>query len=328
MFDSAVPGAARHPWVSGRLTEEDVLIVAGGYRCGTTSLFSYLAAHPDVNPSLIKEPGFFFSLRIAQQPPAFPPGHEAAAYRSLFRRRGARLLLEGTSNYFNDPGSAGRIAAALPHGRVVVLMREPVARLVSWFKFLRLQRQIDATLDFETWIRRQLEDPRRTTERPYLLQAVEHCRYAGYLDEYMRVLGRERVLPLWFDDLKTDPRATLRRVCRFAGIDPAFYDDYAFPRQNESMKIRRPRLFRAWQMLHKGAARLLQRWPRLQYEMRAQLFGHVEPRVLPFFTGPADAVDVPPALARELRAHFIDDLAPLQDLVGTQAPWQAEYLAR
>lgn len=328
MLDTALLDAGTHPWVAGTLTDQQMLIVAGGYRCGTTSLFTYLAAHPQINPSLIKEPGFFFSHRITQRPAAFPPGHEAAAYRSLFRRAGAHVLLEGTSNYLNDPGCAGRIAGALPNARVVVLMREPIARLVSWFKFLRLQRQIDPAVSFETWIRRQLEDARAIDDRPYLLQAVEHCRYAQYVEDYLRVLGRDRVLPMWFDDLKSDPLGALRRVCRFAGIDASFYDAYAFPRQNESMKIRRPGLFKLWQRLHKGAARLLQPWPRLQYEMRVQLFGHVEPRILPFFTGPADAVDVSAQLTSDLRAHFVDDLAPLSALVGSQAPWQAEYLAR
>ncbi|MEQ1438032.1 sulfotransferase [Fontimonas sp. SYSU GA230001] len=316
-----------HPWIQGTLTDQPMLIIVGGYRCGTTSLFTYLAAHPDIDPALIKEPAFFFSLRIAQRPSAYPAGHEAWAYRSMFRRRNARVLLEATSNYFNDPGCAARIARALPNARIVVLMREPVARLVSWYRFLRLQNQLDPGLGFEAWIRRQLAETRPVDERPYTLQAVAHCRYAPYLEDYLRVFGRDRVLPLWFDDFKSDPRGTLRRVCGFAGIDPRFHDGYAFPVQNESMKLRRVGWFRAYRRLHKGLARVLQPWPRLQHEFKVQLFGRLEPRLLPFFTAPADPVDVPDALVRELRAHFIADLAPLHERVGSPAPWQAEYLA-
>jgi hypothetical protein len=318
----------RHPWIEGVLTEQDVLIVAGGYRCGTTSLFTHLAAHPEINPSLIKEPAFFFSRRISQRPSAYPTGHEALAYRSMFRRRGARVLLEGTSNYLNDPGCAARIGRALPNAKVVLLLREPVSRLVSWFKFLRLQNHLDAETDFETWIRCQLADSRPVDERPYPLQAVAHCRYARYVEDYLKVLGGNRVLVLWFDDLKNNPRGVLQQVCHFAGMDARLYEGYAFPAQNESMKIRRPRTFRAYRRLHKGLTRLLHPWPRLQHELKVQLFGRIEPRILPFFTGPADPVDVPPALARELRRLFESDLAPLHALLGTAAPWQMDYLAQ
>ena len=69
-----------HPWVEGVITEEPVLLIVGSYRCGTTSLFDYLAAHPALRPSIIKEPGFFFSERWAAQPSFYPPGEEARAY--------------------------------------------------------------------------------------------------------------------------------------------------------------------------------------------------------------------------------------------------------
>jgi len=315
-----------HPWVRGVVTDEPMLIVAGGYRCGTTSLFSYLADHPEIAPSLIKEPAFFFSLRIQQNPSAYPQGHEVWAYRSMFRKKGARVLLEGTSNYLNDPGCAARIARALPGARAVLLLREPVARLVSWYRFLRLQNQLEPQLSFEDWIRRQLADERPADQRPYPMQATEHCRYSAYVGEYLRVLGRERVLVLWFDELKADPRAVTQRVCAFAGIEPGYYDAYDFARENESMKITRPRLFAAYRRLHRRFFRLLQPWPRLQHELKVQLFGIVEPRILPLFTGPADPVPVPPALQRELRDYFRSDLAPLRAVTGREAPWQAAYL--
>ena len=40
------------------------LIVAGVSKCGSTSLFSYLAAHPDVCGSNVKETQFFMPLKF------------------------------------------------------------------------------------------------------------------------------------------------------------------------------------------------------------------------------------------------------------------------
>lgn len=316
----------RHPWLNGVLTDREMLIIAGGYRCGTTSMFTYLAAHPEISPSLIKEPAFFFSLRLKERPQtSYPPGHEAWAYLSMFRKRGARVLLEGTSNYLNDPACAARIAGALPRVKVVLLLREPVARLVSWYKFLRLQGQLDHAVSFEAWIRQQLSDPRPVDQRPYRLQAVEHCRYSVYVEEFLRVLGRERVLILWFDELKRDPLAVMQRVCSFIGINPAVYEDYTFPMQNESMRIRRPRAFSAYRKLHRGFFRLLRPWPHLQHELKVWMFGIVEPRILPFFTEPADPVHVSVELRQELQRYLRQDLPKLRELVGSDVPWREAF---
>ncbi|HUP91352.1 MAG TPA: sulfotransferase [Solimonas sp.] len=329
MNDSApILPAGQHPWASGPVTEREMLVVGGGYRCGTTSMFSHLAAHPEVSPSLIKEPAFFFSLRLAEQPQvSYPPGHEVWAYLSMFRKRGARVLLEGTSNYLNDPGCAARIARGLPRAKVILLLREPVARLVSWFKFLHLQGQLADTVTFESWIGEQLADTRPLEQRPYAMQAIGHCHYAPYVEEYLRVLGRERVLLVWFDEFQRDPRAVLQRVCRFAGIAADFYEHHELPRHNESIRIRRPRAFAVYRRLHRGFFKLLRPWPRAQHELKVRLFGSVEPRLMPFFTGPARPVEVSPELRRQLRAHFRSDLAPLRDLTGTEVPWRAEYQA-
>ncbi len=315
-----------HPWVREPISHNEMLIIAGGYRCGTTSLFACLSGHPEINPSLIKEPAFFFSLRLLEQPQiSYPPGHEVWAYLSMFRKKGGRVLLEGTSNYLNDPGCAARIARGLPRAKVILLLREPVARLLSWYKFLRLQGQLDPRLGFETWIHEQMSDPRPVDQRPYPLQAVEHCRYGRYVEEYLRVLGQDRVLILWFDDFKHDPRAVMRRVCRFSGIAADYYEHYSFAVQNESMKLRRPRAFAAYRKLHRGFFRLLRPWPRLQHLMRVGLFGVVEPKILPLFTGPADPVEISPRLQHELRDYVRADLPALRALTGADAPWRAAY---
>ena len=324
---TGVAPTVTHPWVRGALTQEPFLIVAGGYRCGTTSLYGCLADHPQVNPSTIKEPAFFFSQRLREQPSAYPAGREADAYLSLFRKRGAPVRLEATSNYLEDPGCAQRIKAVLPNARVIILLREPVARLVSWYRFLRLQGMLEASVGFDAWAGAQLDDARPVHERPYLEQAVAHGRYAEHVGEFLRVLGRDRVHVIWFDAFKRDPLATMRAVCRFAGLAPEFYENYAVTHQNEAVKIGRPRLFRAYRALHRPLLAALGFAPMLQFRAREWFYGVLEPRLLPFFTAPADPVTVPEALRARLRACYRPDLDALRALLGEDPPWRAEYAA-
>ncbi|MEO0377749.1 MAG: hypothetical protein AAF329_24750 [Cyanobacteria bacterium P01_A01_bin.17] len=42
-------------------------LIIGAMKCGTTSLFHYLAEHPQVSPSRNKEPFFFCDDRRYQQ---------------------------------------------------------------------------------------------------------------------------------------------------------------------------------------------------------------------------------------------------------------------
>ncbi len=313
------------PWLRGVLTEQDMLIIAGGYRCGTTSLFSYLASHPDINPSVIKEPAFFFTLRHREQPQtSYPPGDEVWAYLSLFRRRRAPVLMEGTSNYLNDPGCAERIHAALPGAKVVILLRDPVARLESWYRFLRFQHQIDPQLSIDAWVEQQLADPRATEQRPYPLQAVDHCAYAAYVESYVRVFGTQRLLPLWFDELKADPHAVTQRVCRFAGLDPQRLGRAQFRTENASSRIRYLRLFTAYRRSHRVLIRLLQPLPRCQFRFKTWLFGRFEPWLLRRLTAPADRPALSPALVRRLRAHFAADEARLAAILHSAPPWRPD----
>jgi hypothetical protein len=322
MNDAAAPPPARHPWAPGPISERDALLVVGGYRCGTTSMYTYLAGHPEINPSTIKEPAFFFSMRWHETPPPYPPGHEADAYLSLFRGRG-RVLLEATSNYLNDPGSAAHIRAALPNARVVIMLREPVARLISWYRFLQMQALLGQDVPFADWVREQRDDPRPVDERPYPLRALGHGQYSRYLPDFLRVFG-ERALVVWFDDFKRDPAGVMRRVCALAGIDPGYYDTYRFDARNEAMQLRSERAFRIYRGAHRRFFALFQRWPRLQFRLRELFFTRMQ-LLMPLFLEPADAVRVPVALRNELRDYYRGELTALRQLTGEDPPWSLSY---
>src|SRR3954463_13629169 len=90
------------------------LVIAGVAKAGTTSLFNYLAQHPDICASDVKETRYFEPLRYGE---VLPP---IESYTAHFRhRQGERYALEATPTYFYGgrdvpPG----IRVTLPPGRV------------------------------------------------------------------------------------------------------------------------------------------------------------------------------------------------------------------
>lgn len=316
------PGPGGHPWVRGPISAAPFLIVAGTYRSGTTSLYTYLAGHPQVAASSVKEPAFFFSERYRQARPAYPPGHEVEAYLSLFKPKpDARVWLEATPNYLHDPGCAERIRYALPEARIVVVLRDPVERIVSWYKHVRLQGWLPEDLPIGDWVARQLAAP--AAPAGYVDLALGHGRYAADLARYIEVFGRERVLVLWFDALERDPRAAMRRVAAFAGLDPAYFDAYDFQPQNSAMEFKHRAWFTRYLRLRRLLGAPVRRFPRLRFRIK-ELLNAIEPWYVRLLTRPARAVGLTDAQRAALRAYYRDDAAALARLTGEAVPWSGE----
>jgi hypothetical protein len=106
------------------------LLVIGTQRGGTSSLYKYLGQHPSVSPSIRKETEYFSSK--------YDRGEDW--YRAHFPLRREKSSLNGGSrvmafeadpDYLLDPRAAQRAAKLVPEAKIVVLLRDPVARAIS-----------------------------------------------------------------------------------------------------------------------------------------------------------------------------------------------------
>ena len=133
-------------------------LVIGAAKSGTTSLHRYLASHPEVFMSSVKEPNYF---SFAAGVPAFrgfaddQPGSvrdrrayddcryrnaitDLAAYRGLFREAGRyRCAGESSPTYLYVAEAADRIGQLIPGARFVAILRNPVERTYSQYLHLR-----------------------------------------------------------------------------------------------------------------------------------------------------------------------------------------------
>src|SRR3979409_1454286 len=105
------------------------VVIAGVNKAGTTSLFVSLATHPQIAPSAVKETRFFLPARYGQ------PVEPKAVYDEYFAgAEDARARLAATPSYFYGGGAvAESIDETLPGARIIVVLREPVARAISFF---------------------------------------------------------------------------------------------------------------------------------------------------------------------------------------------------
>jgi len=185
-------------------------LIIGAAKAGTTSLYHYLRQHPDVFMSAVKEPRYYYQEGLADgRLEIF--GRDA--YERLFRDvTSERAIGEATTHYLNSPTAPERIAADLPEVKLIVSLRNPAERAYSSY-LGSLQGGTE---------RRGVEEAMQPGS-----YYVESSRYHASLSRYFARFGREKIKVILFDDLVADPRAVMRDIYDFLGVDSTFEVDVA-----------------------------------------------------------------------------------------------------
>lgn len=247
-------------------------IIAGTNKAGTTSLFRYLSDHPMVCGSSVKEI-CFFSGRDGKV-----SGVDLQDYAGFFSRcdSAALVRVEASPGYLGGGKAvAEAIDSVLPDVRLIFLLREPVGRLVSFFRRneSRASPLVDG-LSFTDFTELAISADRQPRESrdDTTFRIWERLRagcYAPLLREYRSVFPADRMCVLFFDDLAANPSGVVRRVCDFLGLDPAFYDDYRFSIENKTRNYRMRWLHKLVFQANRRLEPLLNRSPTARKKIRA-----------------------------------------------------------
>jgi len=294
------------------------LFVIGAQKAGTTSLHHWLGQHPQVMMSRVKEPGFFSWLdwMDAQAGPGgddgsswrpglsalAPPIRDRDSYESLFgdapelraRFAGATAIGESTTDYLYSPHAAARVAELVPHGRIVVLLRQPAERAWSNWRHARREgreplEDLEAALD--------AEEQRIADGWGPMWHYAAKSRYAPQLTRWMdRFPGCVHVALT--EDLDVDPVGVCQGVFSFVGV----VDDF-LPNCRDRYNVgSAPAGLKAEGQLHRALVALGARvpWP-YRRQIRDRLF-------------PRPAMD--PDLRARVTARFADDIAQTAQILG------------
>ncbi len=205
-------------------------MVGGAPKCGTSSVFFWLAAHPEVASSREKET-FFWAPEVNRfNAKCNVVEHGPEAYPRLFEHTSdAKVRFEATAAYIYYSTAWEGLASLPVKPTVLFLLREPAARTQSQFLF-ETHRTGRVNGSFADYIR-----------EPHIL---DHGHYVRYLTQWEAAIGRENLVIWQFEQVMRDPRAAMMSLAERLGIDPTFYERFDFAVRNETVAIRSKGLHR------------------------------------------------------------------------------------
>lgn len=241
--------------------------IIGMPKSGTSSLCSWLSAHPEIASSDPKETFFFMDRehplyrrygRAVQD-----DGLEALAH-FFDKDDNSRVRFEGTTHSFYQETARQYLTAKDWQPLIVVLLREPAARLLSSFRFTRDNlANCDKSLSFDQYVDWLLADETDKLDRFFNSEnslwigkrELQLGKYVQWLDWWRERIPAQCVHLELFERLRTDPAGSTQELCKRVGVDTHFYDTYAFTRHNTTQAVGR-------QGVHRLARRLQPLLPR------------------------------------------------------------------
>ncbi|MBK9318293.1 MAG: sulfotransferase [Bacteroidetes bacterium] len=201
-------------------------LVAGVAKCGTTSLFYYLEQHPEV--CIPKKETFFFIADFYKKPSDDNRGRREPSriiftkdqYDQLYHKCDGGAIGEVSTCYLHYYKTAiPQIKETLGDVPIIIVIRQPVARLISGYKhFIRLEKE---DLSLEAALK---EEPHRAELNwDFMWQYKGLGLYADGIAAFQNNFTRVKVILQ--EDLTDQPVATMQELFRFIGVNDTFTPD-------------------------------------------------------------------------------------------------------
>src|SRR5262245_11490348 len=298
-------------------------LVVGAARSGTTGMVEGLRSHPRVFVTEPKEPHYF--AFHGTTPDFAGPGDAHTINRVAITDRDSYLALYPAQPHDFLALGDGSVSTlyyhehALPEAvemnpdiRMVVLLREPIARAYSSHQYMRAR----GFEPYEDFLQAVEDEPRRKAENyHHLWHYTSMSMYADSIEALQKAVPPDQ-LGIWFyDDLDRDYEGTVRQVLRFLDVPPVEGEAEGVPRVNISGRPRFESVQEAlrWATRHDALRRGVKRVTTYRFRERI--------RRLTLRSG-----GVPPEAMEKLRPVFAEDLARLRTLLpGDDVPaWLSE----
>jgi len=297
-------------------------VIGGTEKAGTTSVFDYMSAHPDVCTSSIKETDFF---RHAYTGVLTDDAQRYGAYFEHCDPR-CRVVLEASPGYLGEAATvAPRLRALIPNAKMLFILRDPVERVYSSYQFHHSKLDLPTGMTFEDYLRHCLEYDRRVAGPQqsgldeWYLKVLRFGCYAEFIAAFRSQLPAENIKVMFFESLRDNAQAFMVELSTYLGIDPGFWSGYKFHRSNVTFSGRNRALHRLAMRVNAIAEPIMRRYPGLKRKL-VTAYKAVNQR--------REGYDPMSPQARELLTDYYAPSVRTLRQLGTPLPPAWDYLTR
>ncbi len=195
--------------------------IIGCQRSGSTYLYDILNLHSKVllNDPPRPEPKYFIGLQSKDI-----EGSKSTYIQTFFSKLSKgetdyQIFGDKSTSYCEDRSTLINMKAHFPEGKVIMILRNPIYRAISNFKFSASSGLETRTIE-EVFIDEKVPptyDQNQISISPFLY--LERGLYSNYIKDVLSVFERENVLFVCFEDLVQDLNLTGNKLTKFLGID-------------------------------------------------------------------------------------------------------------
>jgi hypothetical protein len=200
--------------------------IIGAPKCGTTGLASYLAQHPEVFFSPVKEPNYYNSHLYGESYPF-------ENYLEFFSKANPdkhKAIGEGSTLYLYSRECILNILTQNRNSKFIVMLRDPIEASVSLFnqsfKSMNVKRRERVGTFEEAW--GQVEQRKHGFSLPDDFKPVILFRYdllysySSYMKDLYEVVDPSKIFVIIYDDFKASNSSVFKKVCDFLNISNDF----------------------------------------------------------------------------------------------------------
>jgi hypothetical protein len=171
-------------------------LAVGPFKTGTTWIYEYLKMHDNICvPKRTKET-FFFDKKYSKG---------IDYYFSYFDQDNTNKILgEIAPSYFHSPEAPYRIHDLNPNCKIIVTLREPIDRLISYYLHMLRRGDIGKETSFRDVLQQE--------------NFLNSSKYYYHLSRWISLFGAANVKILYYELLRDKPDKFVKYLCQAVGV--------------------------------------------------------------------------------------------------------------
>ena len=198
----------------------------GFQKCATTSVNNYLRGHPEYMPSVLKEAHYFTACAKSWNDTNCKANSTQDYIDNYLRIADAvdnglkAATVDASVDYaWKGEDLAREIHKVFPWLKIVVMMREPISRVISYTR-MWTQKGVRTSTHKDNRIACDDGEDLFDCLYPHLTPTAYTGHYAVPLEGWLNVWPADQIHVIQFEEFVSETDAVMRRLKKFLGLDP------------------------------------------------------------------------------------------------------------